>query len=267
MIPVIKWTLQARRLSILWWVLGIIAFVALELAFYPSIRDQAAELEKSFSSLSDSAVALFSDTGDFFSPVGYLSGQIFYLLMPMLLGILAIGAGTSLIGREEREGTLELLLSRSISRSRLMAAKAVTGVLIVLVVGAVGALTTAVMAKLVDLPIPFGNIMLTGLASTVLAISFGAVAFMITMLGRNARLASVGLSSLVALVGYLLTSLAGNVSWLSGPSKIFPFAYYHPAEILEGTYNWLNILFIVGVIVLCSAVSWFAFRRRDLVSS
>ncbi|MBI5906898.1 ABC transporter permease subunit [Candidatus Saccharibacteria bacterium] len=265
--PIIKWTVQARRLSILWWILGIIAYVVLELAFYPSIRDQAAELEKSFSSLSDSAIALFSDTGDFFSPVGYLSGQVFYLLMPMLLGILAIGAGASLVGREEREGTLELLLSRPISRSRLMAAKAVTGIFIIAVVGLVGGLATAVMSKLVDLPIPFGNIMLAGVASTVLAISFGSVAFMITMLGRSARVASVGLSSLVALAGYLLTSLASNVSWLSGPSKVFPFAYYHPAEILEGNYNWLNMLFIVGVIALCGVVSWIAFRRRDLISS
>ncbi len=262
--PVVRWTLKQRRWSIIWWIIGIVAFVALEMAFYPTVRDQAAELEKSFSRLSEGTVALFSDAGDFFSPVGYLSGQVFYLMLPLLLGGLAISLGSSLLGREEREGTLELLLSRPISRSRLMSAKAVAGTIIVLVVGLVGVLSTAGMAKLVDLPIAFNNILLAGIVSTVLALSFGAIAFMITMLGRIARTASVGVAAMVALAGYLISSLAGTVDWLKWPAKIFPFDYYHPAEILRANYNWANMLFIVGVIILCGLVSWTAFRRRDL---
>jgi ABC-2 type transport system permease protein len=240
-----------------------LAFVVLEMAFYPTIRDQQAELEKSFSQLSDSAIALFSDTGDFFSPVGYLSGQIFYLMMPMLLGVLAIGAGASLVGREEREGTLELLLSRPLSRIRLIFAKALAGTLIVLMVGLAGTLVTALMAKTVSLPVPFTSILLAGLVSTALALSFGAVAFMITMLGRGARAAALGVAALVAITGYLLSSLAATVDWLKWPAKLFPFDYYRPAEILEASYNWLNLLFILAVIVACGLVSVIAFRRRD----
>ena len=211
--PVIKWTFWQRRWSTIWWVIGIVAFIILQLAFYPTIRDQATELEKSFSELSDSAVALFSDTGDFFSPIGYLSGQIFYLMLPLLLGALAIAAGSSLIGREEREGTLELLLARPISRSRLMLSKALVGLIIITIVSLIAGLTTAALSKVVDLPVPFDNIMLATFAATALAISFGAIAFMITMLGRTARTASIGVAGLFAIAGYLLSSLAGNVEW------------------------------------------------------
>ena len=260
---VIRWTLKDRRWSTVWWVVGIVAFVILEMAFYPAIRDQQAELEKSFAELSESAIALFSDTGDFFSPVGYLSGQIFYLMMPLLLGVLAVGAGASLIGREEREGTLELLLSRPISRSKLMLSKAVVGSLMVVTVGLAGTLVTALMAKLVDLPVPLDNILLTGLAAIILALSFGAVAFMVTMLGRTGRAAALGVAAMVALAGYLISSLAGTIEWLKWPAKVFAYDYYRPAEILEGTYNWLNILFMLGVIIVCGVVSWVAFRRRD----
>ena len=264
MIPLAKWTLWQRRWSVMWWTGGILAFIILQLAFYPTIRDQASELEKSFSQLSDSAVALFSDTGDFFTPIGYLSGQIFYLMLPLLLGALAIAAGSSLIGREEREGTLELLLSRPVSRSRLMLAKATVGILIVALIGLIASASTAIMSRLVDLTVPFDNIMWAGVASTLLGLSFGAVAFMITMLGRTARTASVGVAGLVAVAGYLISSLAGTVQWLKWPAKLFAFDYYHPAEILEGTYNWANMLFILGVIILCGAVSFVAFRRRDI---
>src|SRR3990167_2383408 len=211
MIPLFRWTLWQRRWSILWWTIGITAFILINMVFYPTFRDQAAELEKSLSQLSESTVALFSDTGEFFSPVGYLSGQIFYLMLPLLIGALAIAAGSSLIGREEREGTLELLLARPISRTRLMLAKASVGLIIVVIVGFVAAIATAIMAKLVGLAVPFDNILLAGVAATALGLSFGAIAFMITMLGRTARTASVGVAGLVAIAGYLLSSLAGTV--------------------------------------------------------
>lgn len=261
---IVRWTLWQRRWSTVWWLAGILAFIVLQMAFYPTIRDQATELEKSFAQLSDSAVALFSDTGDFFSPVGYLSGQIFYLLMPLLLGALAISAGSSLIGKEEREGTLELLLSRPISRTRLMLAKALCGLVIVVLIGLVASGATAVMAKLVDLPVPFDNILLAGTAATLLALSFGAIAFMITMLGRTARTAGVSVAALAAVGGYLLSSLAESVDWLKWPAKAFAFDYYKPAEILEGRYDWSNILFILGIIAASIVVSWAAFRRRDI---
>lgn len=262
--PIIKQTFKQRRWSFFWWIVGITAFIVLEMAFYPTIRDQASELEKSFSKLSDSAVALFSDTGDFFSPVGYLSGQIFYLMLPMLLGVLAIAIGASLIGREEREKTLELILSRPISRKRLIFSKAFAGGLIVFLVGLFGSFITALMAQLVELPLSFGVIMLTGLTSTVLAISFGSVAFMLSCIGKIAKTASVGLAAFYAITGYLLASLSETISWLRWPSKAFPFAYYHPAEILEGSYNWANSLFIIGLTIFCIVTAWFSFRHRDV---
>ena len=265
--PLIKWTLWERRWSTLWWIIGVVAFISINMVFYPTIRDQASEFEKTFSQLSEGTKALLSDTGEFFSPVGYLSSQIFYLMMPMLLGILAIGAGASLIGKEEREGTIELILSRPVPRGRLLASKAIAGILILLAVGLIGTMATAIWGALVDIDIGFGYIVLAGLASILMAMCFGAIAFAITTLGRGARAASIGGAVFIALGGYILVSLSGSVDWLKWPAKAFPFDYYHPAEILTGTYNWANMLFIVGVIIACVIVSWLAFRRRDISAS
>ena len=262
--PVIRWTLWQRRWSIFWWAMGITAFILINMIFYPTFRDQASELEKTFSQLSEGTKALFSDTGEFFSPVGYLSSQAFYLMMPLLVGVLAITSGASLIGREEREGTLELLLSRPVSRAKLIFSKAFVGIVIVALIGLIGTLVTMIMAKIVDVAVPLPNILLTGLAATALALSFGAVAFTITTLGRGARVASMGVATLIALLGYILVSLAGTVDWLRWPAKAFPYNYYHPAEILRGSYDWVNMLFIGGLIIACGLISWLAFRRRDI---
>ncbi len=258
----IKWGLWQRRWFIMWWCIAVLAFIFINLIFYPSFKDQAAELEKSFSQIPDSAMALFSDTGDFFSPTGYLSSQVFYLMLPMLLGILSISLGSSLLAREEKEGTLELLLSRPISRSKLLASKAAVGTIIVGAVSLVALLTVVGMSKMVELPVDSGNIALATLASTALALSFGSIAFLLSATGK-ARGASIGIATLFALGGYIISSLVSAASWLKWPSKAFPFYYYHSAEILEGRYNWLNMLFIGGVVAVCGVLSWVAFRRRD----
>ncbi len=257
--------LWQRRWSIMWWSIGIVAFIALNLAFYPSFRDQSQQLEQAFADIPDSAMALLSDTGDFMSPVGYLSSQIFYLMLPMLLGILAISLGASLIGKEEKEGTLELLLSRPISRSRLLVSKALAGLIITLVVALLATIVTTLLSKIVRLEVSTVGILLTSIVCWLMAVSFGSISFMITSFGR-ARIASVGIATLYALGGYIIASLIGAAEWLKWPSKIFAFNYYQPAKIMESTYNWSNIYFFLAVIILTGIISWLVFRRRDIIA-
>lgn len=259
-----RWTLWQRRWSIFWWCLGILFFVFLTLVFYPTIRDQSAQLDKSFNSIPQTAKQLFTDTNDIFSPVGYLSSQMFYLMMPLLLGILAISLGTSLVGKEERDNTIEMLLARPVSRGRLLFGKALAGLVIVVLVGAVGSLFAALMCRLVGLAVPIPSVSAAGAAVVLLALTFGAIAFLLTALGRAGRAAAIGLSALVALGGYIVVSLAASVSWLRWPAKIFPFNYYHAGDLLTGHYDWNNVWYFAGVIAGCLILSWLAFRRRDL---
>lgn len=264
---VTRWTLWQKRWTIFWWCVGILFFVFLTLIFYPSIKHQAAQLDKSLNQIPQTAKQLFTDTNDIFTPIGYLSSQIFYLLLPLLLGILAINQGMSLVGKEERDNTIEMLLARPISRGRLLFDKALAGAIIVFIVSALSVLFTAAMCEIVGLDVRALYVLEAGAAVMLLSLSFGAIAFMLTALGRTGRAASTGISALISLGGYILVSLSPSVSWLRWPAKIFPFNYYRSAELLTGRYNWLNAIYFVAVIVICLIISWLAFRRRDLASS
>lgn len=262
MIPVVRWTIWQRRWSTFWWCIGIIGLIVLTLALYPTIRDQAAQLNKSFGSLSQSTMALFGGT-DFFSPVGYLNSQIVYFTLPLVLAILAIGLGNSLIGREEHDLTIESLLARPIPRTRLLGAKALAGILILLFVTLVSAVTTLVLAEAVHMGIPLGDIAAAYFACFMLVLTFGAVAFLLAATGR-ARVAALGISVVYAIGGYIIGSLSSTVHWLKNPSLIFPYHYYRTADILHGTFDWSSIVFFAAFVVGCGLLSWVAFRRRDL---
>lgn len=264
MMAIIKWGLWQRRWFIFWWSLAIFAFIFLNLVFYPSFRDQAQQFNETLSRLPDTARSFFSDTGDFFSPVGYLSSQVFYLMFPMLIGILGITLGSSLIGREERDGTLELLLSRSISRTRLFVSKVVVGLIITGLVGFVGLATTAIMCRLVGLNVSSPRVIIASLVALLLGLTWTAVALMITTLGRGVRLASIGLATFIALGGYILVSLQRAASWLRWPAKFFPFYYYRPGDILNGHFVWRNVILLLAGIIICLAVSLLAFNKRDI---
>lgn len=261
--PVIKWTLRQRRWSMFWWSLGLIGLIVLTLALYPTIRDQAAQLNKSFGGLSQSTLALFGGT-DFFSPVGYLNSQLIYFTVPLLLTILVVGLGSSLIGREETDTTLETLLARPISRTRLLTAKALAGILNLLIITFAGSIAIVLLAKLVDMGIPLGYIVAACFACFMLVLTFGAVAFLLAAT-RRGRAASLGITVVYALGGYIIGSLASTVHWLKVPSLIFPYHYYRTADILHGTFDWSSIIFFALLALGCGILAWLSFRRRDLV--
>ena len=259
---IIRWTLWQRRWSVLWWSIGIVSLAALTLGFYPTIHDQAAQLNKSFGGLSNSTLALFGGT-DFFSPVGYLNSQLIYLMLPLLLTILGIGLGSSLIGREESDSTIELLLARPISRTKLLLAKALAGGLNILIVTAIGSAAIILLAQAVHLGIPLGNIAAACFACFMLVLTFSALAFLLAATGRG-RAAALGVTVVYALGGYIVGSLAATVHWLKTPSLVFPYHYYQSADILRGTFDWSSIVFFAAFTLGCLLLAWLSFRRRDI---
>lgn len=260
---IIKWSLIQRKISTIWWSVAILAFIFINMIFYPSFKNDAAELQKSFENLPDAAVQLFGGSTDFFSPVGFMNSQIFFLMLPMILGILAIALGAGLLAREEQDKTIESLLARPVSRTKLLQAKATAGVIILTVVSLVGLLTIIVTSKVVGLEISNGALIQAMFVCFLFALSLGSVAYLMTATGK-ARGASIGIAAFIGIGGYLVSSLAGTVSWLEFPSKLFPFEYYQSETILRGTYNWNNLWYFVALIGLCKLLSWLAFRRRDL---
>lgn len=261
-----KWTLRQRRWSTVWWSVGLLSFILITLVFYPSFKDAAGPLEKSFDSLPKAALGLFGGSADFFSPVGYLNSQIFFLMLPLLFSMLAVSLGSSLIAREEQDQTLETLLARPVSRGQLLTAKVFSGSIILAVVAAVSTAAVVIAARIFQLgDVPSSNVALASLNCFLLAYCTGAIAFLIAATGR-ARNAAIGVSALIGFAGYVISSLAGTIHWLSGPSKVFPFNYYQSEAILRSTYHWSNVSYFVLVSIGCGILSYLVFRRRDLQS-
>jgi ABC-2 type transport system permease protein len=264
MIPIIRWTLWQRRWYIFWWAFGAAFYMALIVATYPSFRNEAATLNNTFNQLPTTVKSLVSDSGNFFSPEGYLSSNAYYIMMPIIFGVLSIGLGSSLIARDEQDHTLELILSRPVSRGAVIAGRALAGVCIVAAVTIVAAGVTIACAIPANLHLKLAQLAVATGVSALLALVFGALAFMFTAFGKSARKASVGIAALLLIASYLLTSLSGTVHWLRWPAEVLPYHYYHPAEILTGNSNWPAAAGMLAAVLLLGILSYIGFRRRDI---
>lgn len=262
--PVIKAGWRDRRGAIMGWSLGVGAYIAINILVYGSIKAQADTLNKVLNNLPSGAKALFGGGSDFLSPVGYLNSKLYYLILPLLFIMLAISLANRLLAKEEEDGTLELLLARPISRNRLLLAKLLAGLSVILSVGFITLLITLVCARAVNYDVSIMHIAQTAGMTLVLSLLFGAVAWAMIGLGRLGRRAALGIAGGLAFASYLFSSLEGFASWLRWPAKLLPYHYYDPASVLRGTYNWWNAVGMMIATVLILSIAFIGFRRRDI---
>lgn len=263
---IILWELKQRKSYIFWWTASTVGIIALLLLVYPSIHSQADQLNQALNQLPSTLKNLKTGGSqvDIASPIGYLNSQLYYATLPLLQIIMAVGLGGSLLARDEQNHTLELLLARPISRSKILAAKAISGVLMMLIVTVFATMATLSLSKIVDLQISSTYLLLTSLYTMLFSLSFGAIAFTLTAVSNSTRRASIAVAVGVSFGGYIMASLSGLSHYIETPAKFFPYHYFNPAQILTGQVSASLNIYLVGVALLACFVSWVGFCNRDI---
>ena len=264
---VIKWELSQRKTAILWWTIGAVAIAALILLIYPPLKHQADQFNKVINQLPNGLRQLKAGgTGhvDVANPVDFLNSQLYYVTLPILLIILTITRGSSLIGRDERDHTLELLLARPVSRSKLLAAKAFAGTLETFFVTAVTTLAIVVLAKVVGLNIGFWRLVVAGLYTWLFCLSFGAIAFALNAFGHLTKRATTAIAVILSFGGYIVTSLGGLNHTLANVAKFTPYHYFDIEKVLRAQHVHGLDIYLIGIFILCTLLAYNGFKNRDI---
>jgi len=261
------WELRQRRTAILWWAMGSVLLAISILALYPSIRDQAHQLNQVLNQLPQGLRELKTggaSSVDVADPVAFLNSQLFYATLPILWIILAITRGAGILGKDEQNHTLELLLARPISRGHLLLAKTLAFVMEFVIIGTVTALAVITTAPLFALHVGTGHLIMATIYTAAFSLSFGLIAFALQAASSLTRRGALTVAVLISFGGYLIASLSGLTHWLQNPAKLAPYHYFSPEKILHGNYpTGLNV-YLLGVLLFATLVSYFGFRRRDI---
>lgn len=254
--------LEARRWSLLGWVLSGLFLAGFVIAIYPVIRDNAGFTEV-LAQLPDEVLSFMgTDAALFTTGFGYVQAELFSLMAPLLVLILAIGMGASATATEEATGTADLLLSMPIRRSSVvvqktlaLAAATATLVLAFVAVLLIGQVT-------VDLRLPVAGILGANLGLFLLGFFFGTMAFAVAAWTGKKTLGTAVAGGLAGLV-FFLNGLAPLVPALERFQPLMPFHWYLTGDpLINGPTPW-QLLLAAGA-VLFAALSVAGFSRRDI---
>ena len=263
---ILRETVWERRRSLLWWGLGLLGVIALNVAFYPSVRGDEA-LSDYAKDLPESVRALFAGGElDLASPVGYLNSQVFALTAPLLLTIFAIGAGAGAVAGEEERGTLDLLLAHPVRRREYVVQQWLAHLLLVGALTAVVLATVAIGSKLVDLEIGFWRVTSASVSVGLLAALFGAVALAFGAL-RPGRTRAIAVAAAVAAGSWIFDGLAQSVAALDGLRPLEPYYHAFGGSPLRDGAQWTGWAVLLAATLLLAAAAAAALERRDLRQS
>ncbi len=256
-------TLYDRRRSLLFWCIGFILMGAILLAFFPVIRD-APFISEYLESFPEEFLALFAgEVTDYTSPEGYLNGELFFLMYPLLLLVFAVGFGSGAIAGEEEKGTLDLLLSNPLNRWRVVLEKYIGMIICTLILIIVFWATLAIGGAIIDMGLNLARLAAVCFSGFLLAIAFGSVALTIGC-ARGKTGVAMGVGGALGVYAYMLNALAPLIGWLEPFQVASPFYYYIEANPLSNGLDPVHAGVLIGLSIVFLVIAIVTFERRDL---
>lgn len=248
------------RRSAVWWTVGIVTFIVVNLAFWPSL--EGSEALEGFEDMAELMQALGAQ--NIGTPSGYVDGQVYALLLPLLLSALAITLVSGLTAGDENAGRLELLHALPVSRRELWLSRWTASSLVLVVVAGVGGLATLVSLPLFSLDeVSAGRVVAATIGCALLAAFHGSVAYVVAAFGGSRGL-SAGAGIVVLVVGYIMSfvlPLADALSWARDVSPWYWALGDQP--VTSGVDAWRLLLTAALSVVLVVLGTW-GIDRRDI---
>jgi ABC-2 type transport system permease protein len=187
---------------------------------------------------------------------------VYYALMG---GIAAAMWGSDSISKEERDKTVEFSLVLPVSRSRVVTAKILAGLVncigFVLVTWVVSAL--AVRSYNPDSAF-FNNLRLEMEAMFVIELIFLALGILLGCVMKQYKI-SGSTAITIILVTYILSIMVSIDSKLDFLKYFTPFKYFDAGELIRtGSISTGYLLLSAAIIVVCVLIAYLTYNRRDL---
>lgn len=183
---VFRQALADHRRAWLGWAAGLLAYVLLVLAFYPTVKDDPG-VNEVVRNLPEALRSLFGT--DFTTPAGYVGGRLFSL-MPLLLSVYAGLTGAALVAGDEERGLLEAPLAQPVSRGALLLGRTLALLSLLLALGGVLFVGTWAAGQAFQAPLPAARVLTTTGLHVLGAWVFGALALALGAATGRAGLAS-----------------------------------------------------------------------------
>jgi ABC-2 type transport system permease protein len=197
---------------------------------------------------------------------GLAVGVLYGLYGALTLAGIALSMGSASIAGEERDHTLGLLLGNPRSRTRVLASKAASIVLLVALGTAALWGAAYLVAGMLDVSLTGMHIGAYSLHLGVNALFYGSMAMAIGAWTGRRGLAS-GVTVAVMAISYIAVGLLPVIEGWENAVKAFPWYYFDGSRPITNGVSWGHLGVLLGGIAACAAIAWYGVNRRDLRDS
>ena len=261
---IFKHEFRTRIQSLLIWSFSASAIIFIVFSIFPVFADQAELMNSMLARMPKELLAAFGmDTIDLSTVLGYFS--FILVFVQLCLAIQAGNYGFGLVSIEESELTADFLMTKPVSRVRILTSKllAVLANLIItnLVVWGVSFASIAIFRGEREYEVQTLVLLLASLIIFQLFfVGVGLVVSLLVKKVRNVTPYSMGLG----FGAYVLSAFSG----VFGDVKlelITPFKHLDPSYIIQhGAFNIPLLILNLGITVVALVVSYWLYFRRDI---
>jgi ABC-2 type transport system permease protein len=167
------------------------------------------------------------------------------------------------VAGDEENGTLELTLAHSVSRSRVLLERWLALFARLLWLGVVAAALILVLNEPSSLDLEVGNVIAGCTMLVLLALSTGSIALAVgAITGRRTFATAAG--AVVAVGGYAANAIANQVDELDWLYSISPYSWAFHFEPLVNGIDWICVAALVALTAVAVAIGLAVFARRDV---
>lgn len=263
MIFIVKRELRAHIKSLLIWSGSVIAVIFMMMSEFSAYYDNP-EMADILDSMPESMLEAFGiASANLTTLSGFFSiASIYFAIM---LGIHAALLGSSIISKEERDKTVEFLLTLPVSRKEVITGKAIAAVILSIILLGV----TGVASIASSMPYEPDQSFLEFLGLLMIAIFIIQMIFLsigmllASIIKRYKKSGAISISLLLGTyILSVLVSLSDKIEFLkyATPFKYFEASYLVNERHLEGIY----IVISLGIIVVSIVGTYVFYPKRDL---
>lgn len=260
-----KYELKANNKTALIWMITLCGIVAMIMAFFPMMKSEMELFVKMMDSFPPVMKAMMGIVVENFNTaIGYYTFAFTYVLL--FGAIQAMNLGIGIVSKEERERTADFLLTKPVSRTRILTSKLLSALTIFVMTNIVYSAVSAVfVVSMSDGNFALTEFVLINASLFFSQLIFFSVGLIISVLAKKIKTVlpvSLGLVfAFFAISAFAVTSTDDKLRYVT------PFQYFKTETILaEGKYETVYSVMGLSIIVVALIASYAIFKRRDIHS-
>ncbi len=260
-----KHELRVNFKTTLIWIFSLCGIVAVMMAFYPMVRNDLDNFMKLMDNFPPAMKKMFGmEMGSFTSSIGFYTFAFTY---SVLFGaIQAMNLGIGIVSKEEREKTADFILTKPVSRVKILTSKLLSVLTVFIVTNIFYSAVSFLIVKAMD----EGNFdtkkfFLINASLLFLQMIFFSIGLVISVSVKKIKAVlpvSLGLVfAFFAISAFVVTPASEKLRYIT------PFQYFKTEYILLNS-SYEAVFAVVGLIIVIAGItaSYILYKRRDIHS-